>query len=506
MFKLSEKTAYKRNLNQLVTQAVNQQVEKGDAEATYLRNRRRYLAKQVTKGISPSSMRSPRKALHAATMLLGLWGFVGINLLPQCVEAGTPVFVQGSGPFDSFDIGIDAKPSFADIDNDGDLDAFIGGRITRPNFIKFYQNDGAGMFVPADGINIINPLASVGYHNLRSVSPSFADIDNDGDLDAFIGDGYSYIHFHQNNGSGQFTHAFESNPLSYISTYACPPWRNYYCDSGNPSPSFGDIDNDGDLDVFVGTHNYYWYLNPPSVRFYTNEGSSGFWSAPSLNPLSGISLDFATPSLVDIDGDGDLDAFIGSNNGKVNFYQNNGAGVFTPADGINIINPLAGIDVGWSSAPTFADIDKDGDLDAFIGSSDGTVRTYTNLEFTSGSAAIPDIKANGQDTPLTITQGSPLTITTSLISANLTGRNADWWIYADAANGKKYWYQPSGQWVASISPLITHSGPLVDRPSKIILTKSSLPIGSYIVHFAVDNNMDGIMDQTYKDQVHVQIQ
>ena len=47
-------------------------------------------------------------------------------------------------------------------------------------------------------------------------------------------------------------------------------------------------------------------------------------------------------------------------------------------------NPLNGIDVGFSSKPTFADIDSDGDLDAFIGAFDSTVRFYRN---TSGTFA-----------------------------------------------------------------------------------------------------------------------
>jgi hypothetical protein len=48
-------------------------------------------------------------------------------------------------------------------------------------------------------------------------------------------------------------------------------------------------------------------------------------------------------------------------------------------------NPFNGIDVGLSSAPTFADIDGDGDLDAVVGAGDGSLKYYKN----TGTATNP---------------------------------------------------------------------------------------------------------------------
>jgi hypothetical protein len=81
------------------------------------------------------------------------------------------------------DVGYNAKPTFADIDNDGDFDVFIGEFLGT---VKYYENTGTvnhPIFEERIGEN--NPLNDVdaGYFS----SPTLIDIDNDNDLDAFIG-------------------------------------------------------------------------------------------------------------------------------------------------------------------------------------------------------------------------------------------------------------------------------------------------------------------------------
>ncbi|MBD0362591.1 MAG: VCBS repeat-containing protein, partial [Coleofasciculus sp. C3-bin4] len=82
----------------------------------------------------------------------------------------------------------------------------------------------------------------------------------------------------------------------------------------------------------------------------------------------------------DIDGDGDLDLFIGSSDGTIKYYKNTGS-VSSPRFVVQTgaANPFNGVDVGSYSTPSLVDIDGDGDLDALIGKFDGTIDYYKNI-------------------------------------------------------------------------------------------------------------------------------
>ena len=84
----------------------------------------------------------------------------------------------------------------------------------------------------------------------------------------------------------------------------------------------------------------------------------------------------AKPSLVDIDADGDLDAFIGNNNGNTRFFNNIGS-INNPVFAAATSNPF-GLGNAGTAAPTFVDIDGDEDLDAFIGNYYGGIYFFRN--------------------------------------------------------------------------------------------------------------------------------
>jgi len=122
----------------------------------------------------------------------------------------------------------------------------------------------------------------------------------------------------------------------------------------------------------------------------------------------------------------------------------------------------------------------------------------------SGSSISADIKANGSDGPVTISQSDTLSVTIALNAAGSTA-NADWWVLADTPVGW-YRYDVGGDtWVPGKT--VTHQGPLKDLGSYKVLNRSGLPLGDYTFYFGVDTVMNGSidLDQLYYDSVDVNI-
>ncbi|NKN34721.1 FG-GAP repeat domain-containing protein, partial [Marichromatium bheemlicum] len=155
-------------------------------------------------------------------------------------------------------------------------------------------------------------------------------------------------------------------------------------DGIHATPTFADIDADGDLDVFVGS-------GDGDLRFFKNTGdaSNPAFSSAIINPFGLSDVGNRTaPSLVDLDGDGDLDLVVGNDAGDLVFFENTGtaseAAFASPST-----NPFELTSIWNAAAPTFADIDDDGRLDAFVGSYTGGLFYFRN----TGSATQPDFAA-----------------------------------------------------------------------------------------------------------------
>ena len=276
-----------------------------------------------------------------------------------------PIFKYTAvNPFGLSDVGYTAKPTLVDIDGDGDLDAFVG---ESGGSTKFFKNTGTTNN-PAfsDQGNNSFGLSSINYWS----SPTFVDIDNDNDLDAFIGDYYGNTSFSRNVGTA-------SNPLFETSTYSAFGLSDV---GYRAKPSFVDIDGDGDLDAFVGSGDGYYGSQSGDTVFFRNTGTadSPAFSVIGRNlfGLSNVASD-ASPTFVDIDGDNDMDAFIGNGTGDTQFFRNIGSAT-NPVFSTTELNPFGLGDVGSNATPNFADIDNDGDLDAFIGEYTGITKFFVN--------------------------------------------------------------------------------------------------------------------------------
>ena len=147
-------------------------------------------------------------------------------------------------------------------------------------------------------------------------------------------------------------------------------------------PTFADIDGDGDLDAFVGSQS-------GTVTYFRNTGTAAAPSFVSQSGNFGLTSvgPSASPTFADIDGDGDLDAFVGAYDGTTRFFRNTGTAA-APAFVLQASNFGLG-DVGFNASPTLVDIDGDGDRDAFVGANDGTTRFFPEHRHGGGASLRP---------------------------------------------------------------------------------------------------------------------
>jgi hypothetical protein len=285
------------------------------------------------------------------------------NDLPKVAN---PSFVVAATPSGLSSIGIPVA-SFADIDGDGDIDVFVGG--SDGNTVLF-RNIGTSVSPNFASESSDFGLTDVGV----SAAPAFADIDGDGDLDAFVGEVSGSITFFRNNGSA-LTPSFvkEANNFGLIKE------PNFV------RPAFADIDGDGDLDAFVGTSDgtplFFRNIGTVNAPIFVKQSTN--FGLTSAGPS-------ATPSFADLDGDGDLDAVIGKDNGDALYYRNNGNATnpnFSVV-GANVFG-LSVTDARYTQA-TFADLDGDGDLDLISDSDEGPI-WYEN----EGTQAKPVMRLRG---------------------------------------------------------------------------------------------------------------
>lgn len=157
-------------------------------------------------------------------------------------------------------------------------------------------------------------------------------------------------------------------------------------------PAVGDLDDDGDYDLLVGE----MY---GTFKYFENTGSATNpqFGTPQSNPFNISNAYFlASPDLVDIDGDGDLDLFVGEYYGNIQYYQNTGSAT-SPAFANPVQNPFnLAATTDWALIE-FGDLDNDGDYDLMVTEYYGNLIYFEN----TGSATNPSF-ASPQTNPFGI--------------------------------------------------------------------------------------------------------
>jgi hypothetical protein len=284
-------------------------------------------------------MRNRPRAFAIGLMLLL------VPSLPAAV-ARAQSFVAVSSPAIASHVSFATGASWVDYDGDGDLDLYVVTSFAPNDNNALFRNDGGDVFTRVTGLAVVEDSA-------QTVCSTWADADNDGDLDAFVSgldtDG-SFL-FRGMGGGGMAAEGGSGLTGTSIKGTGC---------------AWGDYDADGFVDLALAVYAGALGMSGPS-RIFRNLGD-GTFAEVAVGDVSGVSDTHHHVTWADYDGDGDLDLFFAT--GPVGslapdrMYRNlrveTGTATFQA-----IATGVLATDARDSQTLSFADYDNDGDLDGY---------------------------------------------------------------------------------------------------------------------------------------------
>ncbi len=281
-----------------------------------------------------------------------------------------PAFVFQKNNFlqdNTLDFGEGAYPVIFDLDKDGKKDLFVGNygyyNALGGNFISkiaYFKNNGTSLKPSYELIS--RDFASLSTSNRLNISPTFGDLDADGDADMIIGDQDGLIHYYE-------CKSYSSN--SFVEM----PGKSYFnIDVGQAAaPFLFDVDADGKLDLIIGeksgTLNYLPNHGTASNALY--DTVIAFWGGVDVKSL-GFTVGYSVP--VAYLENGSIKLVVGSENGKLFLFDNVTNNLF---GNFNLVTDFFGeIKEGIRSAPGQGDLNGDGLMDFVIGNYAGGLGFY----------------------------------------------------------------------------------------------------------------------------------
>ena len=265
-----------------------------------------------------------------------------------CQAASGQIFTKVVDSPLSTTSGDSRSVNWVDVNGDGYLDCFISNGPQAGQNNMLYINDANGKFTAVTDDPIVKDATP-------SDGATFADIDNDGDLDAFVVNWYNKNNLaYINDGTGSFTQVLEGT------------WVNHF--GYSETAAFGDYDNDGLVDLYVTNS-----AGAKNNFLYRNAGDNNMELQTGISPVTDVNSS-RNVSWTDIDSDGDLDLYVTNESGEKNdLYRNDLGGVF-----VKLTVPLITVDQYSTMSSSWGDIDNDGDLDLFLANDGSKNQLFRN--------------------------------------------------------------------------------------------------------------------------------
>ena len=260
---------------------------------------------------------------YSSPVFVDIAGDEAPEILCGCSDDSLYAWFEDGSPVPGWPVAaggeIKSSPAVGDIDGDGELEIVVGSWDQ-----KVYAWNADGTTAPGFWPRPVNGVVKS--------SPAIGDVDQDGDLEVVVASfwGYSTGSLYVLEGDGSDT----------------PDWPKHLGEPMESSPALADIDNDGKLEIVIGTESNHVYA-------FNGENAtpvSGSWPVTTSGGVR------AAPSIGDIDNDGHLEIVVGDSwwGGHTWAFE---------ADGSVMDGWPIDVDNNVIASPALADFDCDGDLE-----------------------------------------------------------------------------------------------------------------------------------------------